>query len=73
MPMNEQPPWGQKKRPPSEDFLANLIQKIQDFFNQQNGDSGEGGNSPSQGRTPSPLQGGGIFFTLIAAVPNVGL
>ena len=67
MPMNEQPPWGQKKRPPSEDFLANLIQKIQDFFNQQNGDSGEGSNSPSQGRTPSPLQGGGIFFTLIAA------
>ncbi len=33
MPMNEQPPWGQKKKPTGpEDFLAILIQKIRDSF-----------------------------------------
>ena len=33
MPMNEQPPWGQNKKPSGpEDFLATLIQKIRDAF-----------------------------------------
>ncbi len=52
--MNEQPPWGQKKKPSSpEDLLAALIQKIRDSFagrNQQK-NQGEGGN-----QTPSPPQ-----------------
>lgn len=33
MPMNEQPPWGQKKKTPEpEDFLTVLVQKIRDSF-----------------------------------------
>lgn len=33
MPMNEQPPWGKKKRPTGpDDFLATLIQKLKDSF-----------------------------------------
>ena len=75
MPMNEQPPWGKKKKPnPTEDFLAQLIQKIRDFFEQQNTEqrssqpSGDGdgpGQPPAQKQ--SPLKGGGMFFSLIVA------
>ena len=36
MPMNDQSPWGKKKKPGTpEDFLAVLIQKIRDAFNQE--------------------------------------
>ncbi|NLZ16868.1 MAG: FtsH protease activity modulator HflK [Desulfobulbaceae bacterium] len=75
MPMNEQPPWGKKKKPnPTEDFLAQLIQKIRDFFDQQNmaqrnnQPSGDG-DGPGQppGQKQSPLKGGGMFFSLIVA------
>ena len=68
MPMNEQPPWGKKKRPsPSEDFLAQLIQKIRDFFEQQR-ESAPGGDGPEQpgAKKQSPFKGGGMFFGLIA-------
>lgn len=44
--MNEQPPWGKKKKPGTpEDFLAALIQKIRDSFNED-------------GKKPSPTPGG---------------
>jgi len=50
MPMNEQPPWGQKKKPSSpEDFLAALIQKIRDSFTGQNQQKTPGENN----QTPS--------------------
>ncbi len=43
MPMNEQPPWGKKKKPASpEDFLAELIKKISAFFDDdKKNDQGE--------------------------------
>ena len=53
MPMNEQPPWGQKKKPSSpEDFLADLIQKIRDTFNDHNKKS----TPPPDGENPGPVQ-----------------
>lgn len=58
MPMNEQPPWGQKKKPSSpEDLLAALIQKIRDSFTgEEKKNSTDGDNtqppSPSQNFTP---------------------
>ncbi|PIE59856.1 MAG: FtsH protease activity modulator HflK [Desulfobulbus propionicus] len=61
MPMNEQPPWGQKKRPSSpEDFLADLIQKIRDSFSsdKQKPPSQEGGTPPPQ------KEGSGMFLGL---------
>ena len=75
MPMNEQPPWGKKKKPnPTEDFLAQVIQKIRDFFEKQNVERGaeppgEGppGQAGPQKPSQSPLKGGGMFFSLIAA------
>ena len=75
MPMNEQPPWGTKKKPnPTEDFLAQVIQKIRDFFEKQNVERGaeppgEGppGQAGPQKPSQSPLKGGGMFFSLIAA------
>jgi len=52
MPMNEQPPWGQKKKPTGpEDLLAALIQKIRDSFaGKEQGPSqgGQGGPSPAE-------------------------
>jgi membrane protease subunit HflK len=34
--MNDQSPWGKKKKPGTpEDFLAALIQKIRDAFNEE--------------------------------------
>jgi len=53
MPMNEQPPWGQKKKPSSpEDFLADLIRKIRDAFNNQNNNN----TPPPDGENPEPVQ-----------------
>ncbi|MCI5222499.1 MAG: FtsH protease activity modulator HflK [Candidatus Electrothrix sp. AR4] len=49
MPMNEQPPWGKKKKPGTpEDFLAALIQKIRDSFNEENSET----PPPKDGETP---------------------
>ncbi|MCL2457531.1 MAG: FtsH protease activity modulator HflK [Desulfobulbus sp.] len=58
MPMNEQPPWGKKKKPAGpEDFLAILIQKIRDTFSGQ-----EEGSAPrnDQGDQP-PEKSTGLF------------
>ena len=68
--MNEQPPWGQKKKPSTpEDFLAALIQKIRDSF------TGEGNNKPSpdgqntqRGNEPHFLAGIGKVALIIVAV-----
>ncbi|MCI5209921.1 MAG: FtsH protease activity modulator HflK, partial [Candidatus Electrothrix sp. ATG2] len=52
MPMNDQSPWGKKKKPGTpEDFLAVLIQKIRDSFNEENNE-----RPPSQqGEEPDPV------------------
>lgn len=51
MPMNEQPPWGQKKKPSGpEDFLATLLQKIRDSFAGKEEEGGQGG----AGKPPEP-------------------
>jgi len=72
MPMSDQqPPWGQKKKPSSpEEILAAIIQKIRDSFTGDNGGGGNGGDS-NQGRQPSaqgPFAGIGKIFLVIAAV-----
>ncbi len=58
MPMNQQPPWGQKKKPSSpEDILAAIIQKIRDSFagqDQQPGSEDNGGTPPSTPRSGGP-------------------
>ncbi|MCP4339986.1 MAG: FtsH protease activity modulator HflK [Desulfobulbaceae bacterium] len=70
MPMNDQSPWGKKKKPGTpEDFLAALIQKIRDLFS-------EGGNEgpPSQkgkGEEPDPgnvLAGIGKVALVVLAI-----
>ncbi|WP_319549847.1 FtsH protease activity modulator HflK [Desulfogranum marinum] len=70
MPMNEQPPWGQKKRPSSpEDFLAALIRKIRESFTNQQKPTGQGddeGKPPTEG--PGMFAGMGKVVMIIAAV-----
>lgn len=50
MPMNEQPPWGQKKKPSGpEDILAVLLQKIRDTFaGKDEGEGPAGTNKPEE-------------------------
>ncbi|MCI5146748.1 MAG: FtsH protease activity modulator HflK, partial [Candidatus Electrothrix sp. AR3] len=68
MPMNEQPPWGKKKKPGTpEDFLASLIQKIRDFFDEQGKKESSSGNDDSS-NDPGLLAGIGKVALLIAAV-----
>ncbi len=68
MPMNEQPPWGKKKKPnPAEDFLAQLVQTIRDLFEKRAQPTGEGPASPGPGKE-SFLKNGGMLFVLLAAV-----
>ncbi len=51
MPMNEQPPWGQNKKPSGpEDLLATLIQKIRDAFAEKEETEKPGGEQ----QDPSP-------------------
>ncbi len=56
MPMNEQPPWGQKKKPSGpEDLIAALLQKIRDSFAGKEEEGGQGG-------TPKPPEQAPNFF-----------
>ena len=51
MPMNNHSPWGKKKKPGNpEDFLAALIQKIRDAFNEEKHEA----PPPQNGEKPEP-------------------
>ncbi|MDW7772729.1 MAG: FtsH protease activity modulator HflK [Desulfobulbaceae bacterium] len=67
---DQQPPWGQKKKPSSpEEILAAIIQKIRDSFAGQDG--GSGGNGSGQTRKPSgqgPFAGMSKVLLIIGAV-----
>lgn len=65
MPMNgQQPPWGQKKKPPSpEDLLAAIIQKIRDSFSGQEEKPGGPQDQPL-----NPLAGLGRIVPIIIVV-----
>jgi len=64
MPMNEQPPWGRKKKPAGpEDFLAILIQKIRDAFSGQ-----DGGSAPRDEQKPPSS---GKPFNLFANIGKI--
>ncbi len=68
MPMNDQSPWGKKKKPGTpEDFLAALIQKIRDAFNEEGKEK-----PPSQkGEGPDPrnvLAGIGKIALIVLAI-----
>lgn len=70
MPMNEQPPWGKKKKPTGpEDLLAVLIQKIRDAF--AGNEEGASSASSSDGHQPSapssPLAGAGKLLAVVTA------
>jgi len=69
--MNEQPPWGQKKKPSTpEDFLAALIQKIRDSFTGQDKSNkpSPDGQNPQPGNEPNLLAGIGKVALIIVAV-----
>ncbi|ADW16916.1 protease FtsH subunit HflK [Desulfobulbus propionicus DSM 2032] len=70
MPMNEQPPWGQKKKPSGpEDVLAQLIQKIRDTFSGKEEGRPQGGSEgPSPVQPAGFLPGAGKLLAIVAAV-----
>ena len=52
---DQQPPWGQKRKPQTpEEWVALFIKKVQDYFsdNKQSGTSGSRQNTPSQPGNP---------------------
>ncbi|MFH1216619.1 MAG: FtsH protease activity modulator HflK [Pseudomonadota bacterium] len=68
---DQQPPWGQKKRPTSpEDILAGFLKKIKESFeNRGEQGGGDGGVPPSQGSETPPNIGGSIMkIVVIAAI-----
>ncbi len=65
MPMNEQPPWGQKKKPSGpEDLLATLLQKIRDSFAGKEEEGGQGGTS----KPPEPSPNFFVGFSKLLAI-----
>ncbi|MCW5206213.1 FtsH protease activity modulator HflK [Desulfobulbus sp. F5] len=66
MPMSENSPWGKKKKPASpEDFLADLIQKIRDFFEEQ--------SSKNSKKEPAPEGDGFDKQKFLAGAGKIGL
>ncbi|WP_417911503.1 FtsH protease activity modulator HflK [Candidatus Electronema sp. TJ] len=66
MPMNTPPPWGKKKKPTDpEEFLADLIQKVRDFFEERSG------KEPKE-KEPVP-EGGGESGGLAAGASKIAL
>ena len=70
MPMNEQPPWGQKKKPTGpEDLLAILIQKIRDAFaGMEKGAPQNGPGEPPAGEPPNFFANAGKIIAIVAAL-----
>lgn len=62
---DQQPPWGQKKRPQTpEELIAHFIKKLQDYFsNEKKTDPAPSGAEPG-----NPLAGAGKFFSLVLAL-----
>jgi membrane protease subunit HflK len=69
MPMNTTPPWGKKKKPAGpEELLAELIQKIRDFFDGQSAQGGSGGQQQEDGGKPDSSRNFLSAASKIAAV-----
>jgi membrane protease subunit HflK len=67
--MNEQPPWGQKKKPSGpEDFLATLLQKIRDSFAGKEEDGGQGGAAKPSQSPPNLFAGFSKLLAIAVAV-----
>jgi len=69
MPMNEQPPWGKKKKPSGpEDLLAILLQKIRDMFaEKEQKPSPDGSSGPAPEGSSNLFSGAGKVVAIVAA------
>lgn len=70
MPMNQQPPWGNKRPSSPEDFIAALIQKIRDAFTNEPPPSGPTGHEeePSAPRSSGGPSFGKILLVILAVL-----
>ena len=69
-PNDQQPPWGQRKKPPSspEDLLATIIQKIRDAFAGQEEGPSQPRDQEPQGPQPGFLAGLGKAIPVIVVI-----
>ncbi len=67
---DQQPPWGRKKPQNPEDFLAQLIDKLQDLFS-DNKKHGSGSDPNSRGVPPSPFTVATRLLAILLAVAVV--
>ena len=66
---DQQPPWGQKKKPSSpEDILAAIIQKLRDSFAGQHGGAGQDDDQGKRSSGQGPFAGIGKVFLILGAV-----
>ena len=70
MPMNEQPPWGRKKKPSApEDILAQIIQAIRDFFEGQGNGKNRKTEGPGVDKTqPDNTRGDALLAAFVVAL-----
>jgi len=69
MPMNEQPPWGQKKKPTGpEAIIADLIQKIRDTFEGNSGQRPPSGEEPAGASPDGPGLGIAKILLIVLAL-----
>ncbi len=67
MPMNEQPSWGQKKKPSNpEEYIAALIQKIKAYFSGMGQQKSTGGDGTQ--KSPSPSIGISKIVLIVLAI-----
>ncbi len=64
---DNQPPWGKKKPQNPEDFIAQLIDKIQDFFSEESKPSPQG-KPPAEEEPSSPVTALIKLFSVLAAL-----
>ncbi len=69
---DNQPPWGKKKPQNPDDFVAQILDKIQDFFSEENKPPSpppnNSGNGASSEEPPSPAAALGKFLSILLAV-----
>ncbi len=67
---DNQPPWGKKKPQNPEDFIAQILDKIQDFFSEEKKSTSSNQQRPSSAAPPSPTAN---FGKILAVLLVIGL
>ena len=66
---DQQPPWGKKKKPQTpEEMVAQIIQKMQDYFSNSKKPAGNEGEEPPPKRKFNPISGIGKILAIVVVL-----